>query len=159
MITFGMVVYSFEGIPLVLPIKQSMKDSSSFERVLIAMMCTHCVTLCTFGVLYYFTFGNSLFNIVTAHFPDTVASTTMLSFYLIAVIFSFPMAFVPINIIAETIYPKMGNWINTTMRVGEVLFALVCGILLSEYADKYLSLLGSIFCAPLAIIIPALIHL
>lgn len=136
-----------------------MKDSSSFEKVLITMMCTHTITLCTFGLLYYFTFGNGLFNVITAHYPDSIASTSMLSLYLVAVILTFPLALVPINVIAETIHPKMSNWANTIMRVGEVFLALICGTLLRDYADKYLSLLGSVFCAPLAIIIPSLIHL
>lgn len=68
MIAFGMVIYSFEGIPLVLPIKKSMKDSNQFEKVLIAMMITITAIFCMFGGLYYLTYGDALKQIVTHHY-------------------------------------------------------------------------------------------
>lgn len=53
----------------------------------------------------------------------------------------------------------MYYWVQNFSRLMVCFFAAYCAIELQEKLDKFLSLLGALLCAPLAILYPALIHL
>lgn len=69
------------------------------------------------------------------------------------------MVLVPINIIAEQVFPKMTRFSNVVLRILEVLIGLGLGYAFIDRSDSYLSFLGAIFIAPVSIVIPSLIHI
>ena len=56
---------------------------------------------------------------------------------------------------SKTIY----QWLQNFSRALVCLTATYCAIALEKKLDKFLSVLGALLCAPLAILFPALLHL
>ena len=56
-------------------------------------------------------------------------------------------------------YKKLKYWLQNLSRFIVVLLAIYFSIELSKRLDKFLSVLGALLCAPLAILYPSLIHL
>lgn len=56
-------------------------------------------------------------------------------------------------------YKKLKYWLQNISRFIVVFLAIYFAIELSKRLDKFLSVLGALLCAPLAILYPSLIHL
>ena len=51
------------------------------------------------------------------------------------------------------------KWLKNLQRTLVVILAAYCAVALAGKLDKFLSLLGALFCAPLALTFPAVLHL
>mmetsp|Transcript_407 Transcript_407/g.52 ORF Transcript_407/g.52 Transcript_407/m.52 type:complete len:105 (-) Transcript_407:34-348(-) len=67
------------------------------------------------------------------------------------------MSLVPINIIIEEKLDLRIEWTYVT-RIALVLSSVSLAVILSDSADKYLSVLGAVFCAPVGFILPSLMY-
>jgi len=98
---------------------------------------------------------------------DHLVVKVLLILYVLVVIFTYPLTINPTNNIWEAytinkLLPRKGlcrKWTKNFSRVFVCLLAAYLGIELSEYLDRFLGLLGSLLCAPLAMIIPTYCHL
>jgi proton-coupled amino acid transporter len=59
----------------------------------------------------------------------------------------------------DTKSKRVYYWVQNASRVMVCILAAYCAIELQSKLDKFLSLMGALLCAPLAILYPALIHL
>lgn len=160
MLMFGMAVYSFEGIGLILPIKDAMKEPEKFDKVLILVMATVTVLLVTFGLLNYFAYGQFTAQIITMNIETSMSSTVSLLSYLLAIILTYPLVlFAPFGIVDHKLGKVHSKRYSDFIRVVIVLFTLYIAVTLNEKADKYIALVGALLCSPLAYILPSILHL
>ncbi|KAJ8774848.1 hypothetical protein K2173_018107 [Erythroxylum novogranatense] len=74
----GVVVYAFEGIGMVLPLKSEAKHKAKFGKVL-ALCTTFIALLCgRFGVLSYFAFGDDTKDIITINLGVGILSALVM---------------------------------------------------------------------------------
>jgi len=64
----GMAIFSYEGFAMVLPIKEAMKDTKNYEYLLMGMMFTCTLLLCSFGLVNYLAFGKYTEIIITLNY-------------------------------------------------------------------------------------------
>ena len=55
--------------------------------------------------------------------------------------------------------PELNTYVFSGIRIFFVIAAIGLAIVFNEKADKYMSIVGAIFCAPVAYIMPSLVHL
>ena len=160
MLMFGMAVYCFEGIGLILPIKEAMKEPEKFDRVLIAMMITITFLLISFGLLNYFAYGQYIAQMVTLNIETSLTSALSMMSYLLTIILSYPLVlFAPFEIIDYKLGRDKAKRYSDFLRIMIVTFTLAVAVILKEKADKYIALLGALLCSPLAYIMPSIIRL
>mmetsp|Transcript_13684 Transcript_13684/g.36636 ORF Transcript_13684/g.36636 Transcript_13684/m.36636 type:complete len:536 (+) Transcript_13684:123-1730(+) len=181
-IYLGTTCYIFEGIPLVLPIYESMANKQDFPRVFNWVFWVGVVMLETFyGLVGYLAFGDDINPVSILSIPMTSFTKTIMVVFSVAVVLSFPMMFVPATRIIESLVWTGNNaddasmlrmthvppeqvalrrkWGKNTMRM--FLTALLCAVSLygADMVSEFVALSGSICCVPLAFIYPAYFNL
>lgn len=79
--------------------------------------------------------------------------------------FSYAITINPTNLILESWFCKclpkgtLRHWLKNLSRTIVVIVSAFCALSLADKIDKFLGLVGALLCAPLAMTIPALIHL
>jgi proton-coupled amino acid transporter len=160
MLMFGMAVYCYEGIGLILPIKEAMKEPEKFDRVLIAMMITVTFLLISFGLLNYLAYGQYIAQMVTLNIETSLTSAFSTLSYLLAIILTYPlMLFAPFEIIEYKLGRDKARRYSDFLRIVIVSFTLAVAVILKQKADKYIALLGALLCSPLAYIMPSIIRI
>ena len=82
-------------------------------------------------------------------------------------IFSYPIMISPCNLIIESYVFKccfrensvLRHWLKNFSRFIVCITACFIAVALADKIDKFLGLLGAVLCAPLALTMPALIHM
>ena len=97
---------------------------------------------------------------------DNMAVIMMKFLFSLNLICSFPIAIQPTNIALESwlcgCLKKRSSvlyWMQNFSRFLVCLSAIILATCLADKIDKFLGLVGSLLCAPLALFFPALIHL
>ncbi|CAJ1444256.1 unnamed protein product [Effrenium voratum] len=96
----GTAVYAFEGIALVIPIREGMERPELFPHMLVGMMCLFVVILTGFGILGYCAWGNNVQTVVLNELQGPFGTAVQLS-YVFAILCSFPLAIFPTFTICE----------------------------------------------------------
>ena len=158
---FGTAVYAFEGIAMVIPIEQSMKEKKKLPLIMLVCMTSFVVILVFFGLFNYAAFGEGVASIITLNLSGGLKDTVSVG-YSLAVFCSFPLMIFPaIKIIERQFYKDRRSgkkWQKNFTRFLIVLFCLVVAVVGKERVDQMVSLIGALSCAPLAMIFPALFH-
>jgi|Transcript_14752 amino acid permease len=123
-----------------------------------AMMICVTVLICVFGLINYMAFGKETAIIITLNYEQTYVNSGVLFLYVMSIILTYPMSLIPINIIIEETLEMRESWTYVS-RIVLVLCSITAAILLNDCADKYLSVLGAVFCAPVGFILPTLMYL
>ncbi|KAI7903914.1 transmembrane amino acid transporter protein-domain-containing protein [Cokeromyces recurvatus] len=163
----GTAVFSYEGIGMVLPIVQGMKDPKKFPMVLnIGMLiCTLIFTL--IGAIGYIAFGDITQASVVANIPRIPLSITVQILYAIAMILTSPfMLYPPLVIIERYIFGNHSGRKSVRVKMGKnfirSLIPIICAVISfcvgSSNLNKFVSLVGSVACMPLCFIFPGLFH-
>lgn len=165
---FGTVIYLFEGIGLVLPLKNSMKNPSNFSRplgVLNVGVGMQTVLFITLGVFGYWQYGPKVESSLTLNLPDDeVLAQTVLLILSFGVVLGYAIQFfIPMQIM----FPSVQNVIKPARRhplVGEVSFRafmvlVTFGVaLVVPNLGLLISLIGAICSNSLALLFPVLIE-
>ncbi|OZJ04451.1 hypothetical protein BZG36_02812 [Bifiguratus adelaidae] len=164
----GTAVFSFEGIGLVLPITDTLKDSKQFSKVLTMTIIIVCTIFCTVGVLSYLAYGPQLQTAVILNLPAFSGMTQAIQIlYTLTIILSSPLMLFPaISILDQGIWQgRRGSrswkvkWSKNVFRVCVAIFcAAVSYGVGSDNLDKFVSLVGSLLCCPLLFLFPAMFH-
>ncbi|KAJ2154969.1 hypothetical protein GGH19_003578 [Coemansia sp. RSA 1807] len=163
----GTAVYSFEGVTLVIPILESLRDKRSFSRVLtLAIMLCLGLFLCV-GSLSYLTFGDRVEAVVLLNLPNTSAWTLLVQIlYSVAILFSMPLQLFPaVRIMEAMMFVRSGRdfksikWQKNVFRTLCVLLIAMCAIFGADQLDNVVALVGSFCLVPLSFIYPASMHL
>lgn len=174
----GTSFFMMEGsITLLVPLQEAVyldEEKSLFPKM------NQVVTMYTVTFYIFFSmvccaaFGNDIQTALTASLPESTLATTIQLAYSLAVILTFPLqAFPALQVVFQIILPekKIMNSNNNNGTSGENYFLLrnfyatliVCalGILALctiDYLGNVVSILGSLFGIPLALIFPPLMH-
>ncbi|KAF1797587.1 transmembrane amino acid transporter protein-domain-containing protein [Mucor lusitanicus] len=165
----GTAAFTFEGIGLVIPITESMKDPKKFPRVLTRALTVITCLFITMGALSYMTFGENVQTIILLNLPskDPMVSSIQ-TLYSLAICLSIPLQLFPaIRIMENGLFTtKSGKnnaivkWQKNVFRVFVVFLCAGIGIIGSkDKLDKFVALIGALFCIPLCFVFPPLFHL
>ncbi|SPO24471.1 related to AVT3 - Vacuolar transporter, involved in amino acid efflux from the vacuole [Ustilago trichophora] len=163
----GTAVFTFEGIGLVIPITESMKEPEKFPRALTGVMAGVMVLFASAGSLSYMAFGSKIQTVVITNLPQNSRFVQAMQFlYSIAILLSTPLQLFPaLAVLEKGIFTKSGkyNWkVKTEKNLFRFLVVAVCCLAAWAGAndlDKFVSLIGSVACVPLCFIYPPLLHL
>lgn len=165
---FGTVIYLFEGIGLVLPLKNSMKNPSNFSRpigVLNVGVGMQTVLFITLGVFGYWQFGEKTESSLTLNLPtDEWLAQSVLLILSFGVILGYAIQFfIPMQIM----FPSVRKFIKPADRhplIGEVSFRAIMVLVTFGVAlvvpnlGLLISLIGAICSNSLALLFPVLIE-
>ncbi|KAJ1999823.1 hypothetical protein H4R26_004903, partial [Coemansia thaxteri] len=163
----GTAVYSFEGVTLVIPILDSLREKRDFGRVLtLAIMLCLGLFLCV-GSLSYLTFGEKVEAVVLLNLPNQSSWTMLVQLlYSVAILFSMPLQLFPAVKIMEAMFftrsgreHKSVKWQKNLFRTATVLFIAMIAVFGADQLDNVVSLVGSFCLVPLSFIYPASMHL
>ena len=96
---------------------------------------------------------------------DNLAVILMKFIFSFNLVFSYPLCIYPTNEIFGKWFcsnVRKGNWrywLKNLQRTIVVVLSVVFALTIANKIDKFLGLVGALLCAPLAMTIPALVHL
>jgi len=174
----GTSCYTFEGIPLMLPIYESMRDKAAFPRVFnLTFWIAVAVLEIGYALLGYLAYGEGVNPISILSVPLNKGTRAVILGFAGAVVLSFPMMFVPAARIVESLIWKAPGtpeeraaaqepravlcrkWSKNLFRTSLVLALGAISFFGSEFVEQFVALAGSLCCVPLAFIYPAWFHL
>jgi len=163
----GTAVFSFEGIGLVIPITDSMREPRKFPAVLTGVMILLLFLLGGAGVLSYLAFGSDIQTVVIVNLDSESKLTQAVQFlYSLAILLSAPLQLFPaVRIMENGIFIKRSGKADTRIKWLKNLFRCVIVFMCAAISwvgakdlDKFVAFVGSFACVPLCYIYPAMIH-
>ncbi|KAI0091043.1 transmembrane amino acid transporter protein-domain-containing protein [Irpex rosettiformis] len=162
----GTAVFSFEGIGLIIPITDAMKEPRRFPAVLSGVMLFLMVLFCGAGVMSYLTFGADVQTVVIVNLDTSSKFTQAVQFlYSMAIMLSAPLQLFPAVRIMETgLFERSGKsdprvkWQKNIFRFATVVFCATLSYVGAADLDKFVSFIGSFACVPLCYVYPAMLH-
>lgn len=158
----GTAIFTFEGIGLVIPIKEAMKQPARFPTILAVVMVIITVLFVGMGALSYAAFGSSTKTVVLLNLPqDSKFVNAIQLFYSLAILLSTPLQLFPAIRIAENeIFTRSGKhhpYIKWKKNLFRFFLVMVCAAIAWGGAgdlDKFVALVGNFACVPLVFIYP-----
>jgi proton-coupled amino acid transporter len=106
----GMVITSLEGIGIILPIKESMKEKQKFKYIIIIGTFVISIVITGFPLIMYFCYQNQVNEIVLNNLPlDKVYIQVVLGLMMFSIIIIYPVTLFPAFIILENIFCNSGK--------------------------------------------------
>lgn len=165
---FGTVIYLFEGIGLVLPLKNSMKNPSNFSRklgVLNVGVSMQTVLFLCLGIFGYWQYGDKVEGSLTLNLPkDEWLAQTVLLVLSFGVILGYAIQFfIPIQImfpsVQNVIKPAKSQPLVAEMSFRAFMVLVTFGVaLVVPNLGLLISLIGAICSNSLALLFPVLIE-
>lgn len=164
---FGVASYCFEGVGMVLPLENSMRNKDNFMPILVSTVIIITSLYAMFGVCGYLAFGDETEAVITLNVEGTGGLATLVKIFLcLGLFFTYPVMLFPVF---EVLQPLLsGNnpledeqtkhKKGIMLRVGVVL--LTAGIAAGKPDfGRFISFIGSTCCSLLAFILPAFFYL
>ncbi|CAO3674193.1 unnamed protein product [Umbelopsis vinacea] len=165
----GTTIFTYEGIGLVIPITESMKEPERLPQVLWRTMAFITLLFTTMGAFSYMSFGDNVQTIVLLNLPaKDPGVSTIIALYSLAICLSIPLQLFPaIRIMENGLFTTRSGknnavvkWEKNVFRVAVVFVCAWVSIVGSkDKLDKFVALVGTLFCAPLCFFFPPLFHL
>ncbi|WWC70524.1 uncharacterized protein I206_104475 [Kwoniella pini CBS 10737] len=163
----GTAVFAFEGIGLVIPITESMREPEKFPRLLSITMFIVAILFAAAGVASYASYGSNIQTVVIVNLPQEDKFVQAVQFlYSVAILLSIPLQLFPaVRIMENGIFSRSGKhntsvkWQKNVFRSMIVVFTSLLSWAGSNELDKFVSLIGSFACIPLCFIYPPMLHL
>ncbi|KIK10232.1 hypothetical protein K443DRAFT_670855 [Laccaria amethystina LaAM-08-1] len=162
----GTAVFSFEGIGLVIPITDAMREPHKFPATLTGVMAFLLVLFGGAGILAYLTFGSDIQTVVLVNLDSSSKMVQAVQFlYALAILLSVPLQLFPaIRILENGIFTRSGKadpkvkWLKNCFRFGMVAICTIISWLGAADLDKFVAFIGSFACVPLCYVYPAMLH-
>ncbi|KAH3899335.1 related to Vacuolar amino acid transporter 3 [Saccharomycodes ludwigii] len=164
----GTAIFTYEGIGLLIPIQDSMKNPHKFPKTLFWVMVVITIIFISCGLLCYGSFGDKVETVILLNFPQDSVMTQLTQFlYAMAILLSTPLQLFPAIRILENhyLFPKKSGkhnkkikWLKNEFRTFIVLLSCLIAWIGANDLDKFVSLVGSLACIPLIYIYPPLMH-
>jgi len=162
----GTAAFSFEGIGLIIPITDSMREPHKFPMVLSGVMVFLLILFGGAGALSYLTFGSDINTVVLKNLDSSSRLTQAVQFlYSLAILLSVPLQLFPaVRIMENGLFTRSGksDW-NVKWQKNIFRFFVVIGSTVLSWAgakdlDKFVAFVGSFACVPLCYVYPAMLH-
>lgn len=158
----GTAIFTFEGIGLIIPIQESMKNPEKFPKVMFVIMIIITTLFTTMGAFSYAAYGSKTETVVLLNLPQDNKLVNGVQFlYSLAILLSTPLQIFPaIRITENAFFAKSGKynpyikWQKNIFRF--FLVAICAGIAWggADDLDKFVALVGNFACIPLVYIYP-----
>ncbi|CAO1637057.1 unnamed protein product [Jaminaea pallidilutea] len=164
----GTAVFTFEGVGLVIPITESMKEPQKFPKVLSGVMVVVMLLFTSSGALSYIAFGSKTQTVVMTNMPqDNKFVQALLFLYAVAILLSTPLQLFPaLQILERGVFSTKSGKYNQKVKLEKNLFRIFLVVLCcftayfgSSQLDVFVSFIGAVFCVPLCFIFPVLLSL
>ncbi|XP_065056336.1 proton-coupled amino acid transporter 1-like [Rhopilema esculentum] len=159
---FGIAVFAYEGIGIVLPVENKMRKPKDFFWVLDFSMGFVALLYITMGFFGYLTFGKDIKGSVTLNLPQLPFYVIVKASYMMAIFFTYFIQFyVPMQIMVPPLQKgnekcKLG--IDVFMRTAMV--TLTCALAISiPQLDNFIALVGAVSSSSIALVFPPLLHI
>lgn len=158
----GTAIFTFEGIGLIIPIQESMKNPKKFPPVLGGVMIVISVIFISMGALSYAAYGSKTETVVILNLPQDDKMVNGVQFlYSLAILLSTPLQIFPaIRITENELFTRSGKY-NPYIKWQKNLFRFFVVMLCAGIAwfgandlDKFVAIVGSFACVPLVYIYP-----
>jgi solute carrier family 36 (proton-coupled amino acid transporter) len=126
LIFLGTAIYTFEGIGIVLPVKDTCKNPQDYPKILTTMMVFLIVIFIIFGLFNYFSYGAAALStapLITRLLPTgSLPVEIILLLFIVNLFISYPLVIHPANMILEgALYSKMPQskirkWLKNSNR-------------------------------------------
>lgn len=158
----GTAIFTFEGVGLIIPIQESMRQPSKFPPVLAAVMVIITVIFVSMGALSYASFGSSTKTVVLLNLPQDDKFVNAVQFlYSLAILLSTPLQLFPaIRIMENALFSRSGKndlKIKLGKNVFRFILVMVCALIAWGGAgdlDKFVAIIGTFCCLPLVYVYP-----
>ena len=158
----GTAIFTFEGIGLIIPIQESMKQPHKFPPVLAGVMILITVVFLSMGALSYAAYGSSTQTVVILNLPQDDKFVNAVQFlYSLAILLSTPLQLFPaIRITENELFTRSGKYnpyIKWQKNLFRFLMVMLCAVIAWGGAgdlDKFVALVGSFACVPLVNVYP-----
>mmetsp|Transcript_41047 Transcript_41047/g.106147 ORF Transcript_41047/g.106147 Transcript_41047/m.106147 type:complete len:514 (-) Transcript_41047:283-1824(-) len=161
----GTAIFTFEGIPMVLPVKQAMAEPEQYWGWFVWMFCGIVAFFMMFSLVGYVAFGDEVRSVVILNLPATDPLVKAVNIaYAFALILGSPLIFLPAGKIVElwifgTSKQKgQWKWSKNALRAAEFCIFGVVSVLGGSSFDKFVAMTGALCCAPIALIYPPWFH-
>ncbi|XP_054003935.1 proton-coupled amino acid transporter-like protein pathetic [Hylaeus anthracinus] len=163
---FATVLFAIEGIGVVMPVENSMRNPTHFlgcPSVLNVTMSIVVAMYAVLGIFGYLTYGEKVEATITLSIPiDEIPGQAVKILIAIAVLFTYGLQFyVPMEIMWNAIKDKCSHKFQglceTLMRIAMVIFSIIVGLLVPNL-EPFISLVGAVFFSVLGISIPAIVE-
>jgi len=170
---FGVAIYCYEGVGMVLPIESNMANKEDFRKVWGWSMCLVTTLFLVFGIFGYLSFGADTAEIITLNLPATSGAASSVKLALsLGLLCTYPVMLFPVfEILEEAALSKFGGartasapffsppeLLRSALRCGVVVFTAVCALLIPNFG-VFLSFVGASTCSMLAFCLPATFNL
>jgi solute carrier family 36 (proton-coupled amino acid transporter) len=158
----GTAIFTFEGIGLIIPIQESMKNPRKFPQVLFYVMIIITVLFIGMGAISYAAYGSKTETVVLLNLPqdDKFVNGVQL-LYSLAILLSTPLQIFPaIKITENALFTRSGKYnpyIKWQKNAYRFFVVFVCAAIAwggADDLDKFVALVGNFACIPLVFIYP-----
>eukprot|EP00794_Sanderia_malayensis_P020155 gene20155-22129_t len=159
---FGIAIFAYEGIGIVLPVENKMKKPQDFFWVLDLSMGFVAMLYISMGFFGYLTFGADIKGSVTLNLPQLPFYVIVKASYTMAIFFTYFIQFyVPMQIMVPPLQKgsekcKLG--IDIFMRTAMVTLTCAMAITIPQL-DNFIALVGAISSSSIALVFPPILHL
>lgn len=163
-IFFGTAMFSFEGIPSILPIRQAMREPSQFHGVFYKTFFPVVALYVAIGLLGYASWGEHVQAPILLDLPMNAWGIGVKLAYMLALLLSIPFFFIPVARITElwlfgVTQKGVKKWRKNGFRIVEIALLGLVAVKGEQEFEKFLVVVGIVCAVPLAFIYPALFHL
>ncbi|KAK5993657.1 Vacuolar amino acid transporter 3 [Cladobotryum mycophilum] len=163
----GTAIFTFEGIGLIIPIQESMKQPEKFPRVMFLVMVIITVLFTVMGAISYAAYGSKTETVVLLNLPqDNRLVNGVQLLYSCAILLSTPLQIFPaIRIVETELFTRSGKynpWIKWQKNIFRFFSVMLCAAIAwggADNLDKFVALVGNFACIPLVYIYPPLLHM
>ncbi|KEF51905.1 uncharacterized protein A1O9_11894 [Exophiala aquamarina CBS 119918] len=163
----GTAIFTFEGVGLIIPIQETMKEPKAFPGVLAMVMVIITVLFTSIGALSYAAFGSQTKTVILLNLAqDNKMVNGVQLIYSLAILLSTPLQLFPaIRIMENELFTRSGKYnpyIKWKKNIFRFFLVVVCALIAWGGAgdlDKFVALVGSFACIPLVYIYPPMLHL
>ena len=166
---YGIAISAFEGIGLVVPVRQAMAHPERFSWCLKTCIISLTVIYLIVGGFSAAIFGKHTETIILLNMPSGMVLQILQIAYMFAILVSVPLQLFPAyEIMEEPLFPdphlgkkssKSAELQRSLFRIAIVVIVCLAAYMFSNILDLFVSLVGVFICIPISFVYPPMLYL